>query len=292
MTLLEAIIMGIVQGLTEFLPVSSSGHLSFMKYILKINTDTGLLFDVLSHLGTLIAIFIAFWKEIKQLIIESFAILGDLLWNGTQYFQNRLHLKPISYRKIITTADRKFVVCILISTIPTAILGMMLETLIESAVTSVLVPGMFLLLTGALLIIADNYTLGKKKEETTTYKDALFLGLSQGFATLPGLSRSGTTITAALSRGFEQSYAVRYSFIMSIPAVIGAVALEVKDAFHEPVTASLLCNYAVGMLVAAVIGFCCIKKMLVLIRGKKFTYFAIYCIAIGTIAIVMNFLLH
>ena len=291
MTLLEAIIMGIVQGLTEFLPISSSGHLSFMKYILKINMDTGLLFDVLLHLGTLIAIFIAFWKDIKQLFIDVLALLGDLIWNGVQWVKHRGKGERICYRKIISTSERKFVLMIIISTIPTAILGLLFEKFIESAVTSMLVPGMFLLLTGVLLIMADRYPTGDKTEETATYKDAVFLGFSQGVATIPGLSRSGTTITAALSRKFDQGFAVRYSFIMSIPAVLGALVLEIKDVFCETITRTEVCNYVVGMSVAAVVGFYCIKSMLVLVREKKFTYFSVYCFIIGIIAIIGNFLM-
>lgn len=291
MTLLEAIIMGIVQGLTEFLPVSSSGHLSFMKHILKINTNTGLLFDVLLHLGTLIAIFIAFWSDIKQLITETIAILGDLFHNTLVLCKSRKMGPRNQYRKIVSSSYRRFVVLILISTIPTALLGLLLESVIETTITTVLVPGLCLILTGVLLVMADHYQVGTKTEETTTYGDALFLGISQGIATIPGLSRSGTTITAALSRGFNQSYAVRYSFIMSIPAVIGAVVLEVKDIANETITKVDICNYFVGMVVAAVIGFYCIKTMLVLIRGKKFTYFAVYCFLMGIIAVVSNFLM-
>jgi len=292
MTLIKAFILGIVQGLTEFLPVSSSGHLSFMKYILKINTDTGLLFDVLLHLGTLIAIFAAFASDIRQLIVEGFAILGDLLTNIRCWMNAFLTRKPAKYRKILTSSYRRFVVFILISTIPTGILGLLLEQVIESAANGVLVPGMCLILTGVLLLMADHYPIGKKTEDTTTVWDAIFLGFSQGFATLPGLSRSGTTITAALSRGFNREYAVRYSFIMSIPAVLGAVILEVKDVCVEQLSRTEISNYVIGMIVAAAVGFLCIKSMVVLVRGKKFTYFALYCFLIGTIAVAGNFLMY
>lgn len=291
MTLLEAIIMGIVQGLTEFLPVSSSGHLSFMQHILKINTDMGLLFDVLLHLGTLIAIFIAFWKDIRQLFTEGIAILCDWIWNLIHFFMNLFRKKKFGYRKIMTTAYRRFVVMILISTVPTGILGLLLKDLIESTITSVLVPGMCLMLTGVLLVMADHYRKETKQEESTTIWDAIFLGISQGVATIPGLSRSGTTITAGLSRGFTRDYAVRYSFIMSIPAVLGAVVLEVKDLAFQAITKTEIANYLVGMAVAAVVGFFCIKSMMVIVRGKKFTYFAVYCFIVGGIAVLSNFVL-
>ena len=186
----------------------------------------------------------------------------------------------------MSTSYRKFVVMICISTIPTAIIGFLLKDVIEATITTVLVPGMCLILTGILLIMADRYPVGSKRENHTTIWDALFVGISQGIATVPGLSRSGTTITAGLSRGFDQSYAVKYSFIMSIPAVLGAVVLEVKDAVHETITKAEIGNYFIGMILAAVVGYLCIKTMLVLVRGKKFTYFAIYCIVVGSIAVV------
>lgn len=282
--------MGIVQGLTEFLPVSSSGHLSLMQHILKINTDTGLLFDVLLHLGTLVAIVIVLWSDIKQLIVEGISILADVIYNFVCVVKNLTSEKKQPYHKIITTPYRRFVILILISTIPTGILGVLLENIIETTITTVLVPGMCLILTGVLLVMADHYKGGTKTEADTSWKDAIFLGISQGIATIPGLSRSGTTITACLSRGFERSYAVRYSFIMSIPAVLGAVLLEVKDITAETITKVEVCNYLVGMIVAAVIGYFCIKTMLVLIRGKKFTYFAVYCFIVGTVAVISNFL--
>ena len=179
---------------------------------------------------------------------------------------------------------------IIISTIPTGICGFMFRDLIEEASATLIIPGLLLLLTGVLLIIADRTTYGNKNESSVTYKDAVSVGLAQGIATFPGLSRSGTTITACLVCGFEKTFAVKYSFIMSIPAVLGAVILEVKDITTKALTKVDICNYLVGMTVAAVVGYFCIKTMLVLIRGKKFTYFAIYCFILGAIAVIGNFL--
>lgn len=291
MDLLKAIIMGIVQGVAEFLPISSSGHLAIMKHILHIETDTGLLFDVLLHMGTLVAIFVAFWKDIKELIVEGFKILGAFFANiGIGIFNLRSKEKK-TYRKVISTPYQRFVMLVIISTLPTVAIGFLLKDAFEMAGTILLVPGLALILTSILLMIADRVKTGKKTEVDASYKDAGVVGLAQGIAILPGLSRSGTTITACLLAGFDRSFAVKYSFIMSIPAVLGAMVLEMKDFSMDMISQNDLINYMVGTLVACVVGYICIKTMLVIVRGKKFTVFSIYCFAIGVLAVVGYFVI-
>ncbi|MHB8131415.1 MAG: undecaprenyl-diphosphate phosphatase [Mobilitalea sp.] len=291
MDFIKSIIMGIIQGIAEFLPISSSGHLAIMKHILHIETDTGLLFDVLLHLGTLVAIFIAFWKDIQQLVVEGFKIIGDFFVNMERRIKNLFSDKKVEYKQIISTPYRRFVMLIIVSTIPTAIIGLLFKNAIEIASETLLVPGLCLILTGILLSIADRVKTGKKTEENASYKSAGLIGVAQGIATLPGLSRSGTTITACLLAGFDRSFAVKYSFIMSIPAVLGAVVLEAKDFSMDMVTQSDLINYIAGTIVAAVVGYISIKTMLIIVRGKKFKYFAYYCFAIGIIAVIGHFLI-
>lgn len=290
MDFLKSIIMGIIQGVAEFLPVSSSGHLAIMKHILHINTDTGLLFDVLLHFGTLVAIFIAFWKDIRELIVEGFKILGDCIVNVVRLISNLFSKNRVTYKKIVSTPYRRFVMLIIVSTIPTAIIGVVFQNAIEIASATLLVPGLCLILTGILLTIADRVKTGNKTEVNATFKDAGLIGVAQGIATLPGLSRSGTTITACLLCGFDKSYAVKYSFIMSIPAVLGAAILELKDFSMDLIDNSVLINYFAGTVVAAVIGYICIKTMLVIVKGKKFKYFAYYCFTVGIIAVIANFI--
>ena len=290
MDLIKSIIMGIVQGVAEFLPISSSGHLAIMKHVLHINTDTGLLFDVLLHLGTLVAIFIVFWKDICELIVEGFKIVGDFIINVMIAVKNLLSGKKAEYRKMISTPYRRFVMLITVSTIPTVIIGFLFKDAFEASGTTLLVPGLCLILTGILLTIADRVKTGNKTESTASFKNAGLIGLAQGIAILPGLSRSGTTITASLVSGFDRSFAVKYSFIMSIPAVLGAVVLEMKDFSMDAVQADLL-NYLAGTIVAGVIGYICIKTMLVIVKGKKFKYFAYYCFGIGSIAVIGHFVI-
>lgn len=289
MDLLKSVLMGLVQGIAEFLPVSSSGHLAIMKHILHINTDTGLLFDVLLHFGTLVAIFIAFWKDICELITEGLKLIGDLFINVGRFFIHLFTRKKVGYKKVISTPYRRFVMLVIVSTIPTGIIGIIFKDQVTRANETLIVPGVCLILTGFLLTIADRLKTGNKSEKEASYKDAGLIGVAQGIATLPGLSRSGTTITACLLAGFDRSFAVKYSFIMSIPAVLGATILELKDFSMDMVTQNDLLNYLVGTIVAGVVGFVCIKTMLVIVRGKKFRYFAWYCFAVGILAVAGYF---
>ena len=285
MSLLEAILMGVIQGLTEFLPVSSSGHLAIFKIIFHIETDTGILFDVLLHLGTLIAIFIVFYKDIFRMVIEGFSIIGDFFTNVKIFFGNIFSKEDQPYHKIIDNSYRKFVMLVIVSTIPTGIIGYAASDIVEAASTALLVPGCCLVLTAVLLFVSDMVADGHKTPKNITYSNAFFIGICQGFATLPGLSRSGTTITACLLSGFNRKFAVKYSFIMSIPAVLGAVVLELKDISKVSITASEAGCYVVGVLCAAVVGYICIKAMLVVVKNKKFKFFAIYCLLAGLVAI-------
>lgn len=293
MTLLQAILMGLLQGLTEFLPVSSSGHLAIFKNIFHINTETGMFFDILLHIGTLIAIFVAYHRDIGKMIAEGFGILGDSFWNIGIFFGNLFRKgKAEPYRKVIKSSYRKFVMLILVSTIPTGILGVLGKDLIETAGEGLLVPGICLIVTAALLLIADHCDSGRKTPKDTKYVDAFSVGMAQGVATLPGLSRSGTTITACLLCGFDKKFAVKYSFIMSIPAILGAAVLEIKDVGSLSLNSSEIVNYAAGMAVAAVVGYICIRTMLVVVRGKKFKIFSVYCLAAGMLAVCGHFFMN
>ena len=253
MSIIQAIILGIVQGITEFLPVSSSGHLAIIQNIFHIQTDGGLFFDVMLHLGTLVGIFVV-------------------------------------YRKIVKNNYRKFVVLVLVSTIPTGIIGYIGKGMVEKASATLIVPGICLILTSILLVVSEKTPNGKKIPKDISYGSGFLIGAAQGCATLPGLSRSGTTIAACLMSGYDRRFAVRYSFIMSIPAILGAAVLEIKDLGSEAITGGIVLNGLIGAIVAGCVGYVCIKTMLTVVRKKKFMGFAIYCFAVGVIAIIANFL--
>ena len=285
MELLKAVILGLIQGVAEFLPISSSGHLAIFKHVLGFETDTGLLFDVLLHLGTLAAVFVAFRKDIFELVKEGFSIIG-------QFFKSSyLRLfKREAWQPVVTTPYRRFVMLVIVSTIPTGIMGILLSDAINAASATLIVPGIFLLINGVQLLISDRLPDGTKTEADVSYTRAAVVGTAQGIATFPGISRSGTTITACLACGFSREFAVKYSFIMSIPAILGALVLELLDASSLAITGAEMLNYLVGTIVAGIVGYVCIKTMLVVVRGKKFKYFAYYCFAMGAFAVLFHFL--
>ena len=159
------------------------------------------------------------------------------------------------------------------------------KDVVEMASEILIVPGICLIATAVLLLIADHCKDGDKLPKNVTYTDAFSVGIAQGIATLPGLSRSGTTITACLLAGYQRNFAVKYSFLMSIPAILGALVLELKDATDLAVSGTEVVYYVIGMAVAAVVGYVCIKTMLVIVRKKKFTVFAIYCLLVGALSI-------
>ena len=291
MSLLEALFLAVVQGVAEFLPISSSGHLAIFKNVFGVNTDTGLLYDVMLHVGTLAAVFIVYWKDIWELIREGFAIIGAALSNAFKFVTNLFNKDKKEYKQVINTPYRRFVMLVIISTIPTGILGIVLSDVIENASTTLLVPGICLLITSLLLYISEKVPEKDFNESNTSYGKGLIIGIVQGFATLPGISRSGSTITAGLFCGLERSFAVKYSFILSIPAILGAAVLELKDFNEISVGSVELVNYIVGMFVAAVVGYICIRWLLILVKNKKFKYFSIYCFIVGIVAIVAHFVI-
>lgn len=289
MSILQAIILGIVQGIAEFLPVSSSGHLAIVQNIFHIETDGGLFFDVMLHLGTLVAIFVVYRKDILRMIIETLNMCGDIFYNLKSYIQNQRSYSALRYRKIVKNNYRKFVVLVLVSTIPTGVIGYMGRHLVEKASTTLIIPGICLILTSVLLIVSEMAPDGKKIPRDISYGSGFLIGAAQGCATLPGLSRSGTTIAACMMSGYDRRFAVRYSFIMSIPAILGAALVEIKDIGSEGLSGGMVLNGLIGAVVAGCVGYVCIKTMLSVVRKKKFKGFAIYCFVVGVIAIIANF---
>ncbi|MGN0254036.1 MAG: undecaprenyl-diphosphate phosphatase [Lachnospiraceae bacterium] len=286
MTIVQAIILGVIQGLTEFLPVSSSGHLAIMKNILRVDLETGALYDVLLHVATLVAICIVMRKDIAKLILEFISIVRDVFTNFLIFIDRITHKDDQYYIKIMSSAYRRFVVLIIVSSIPTAIIGFLLNDIIETVENELLVPGICLIATAVIILISDFLADGTKKPKDATVYDAFAIGTAQGIATLPGLSRSGTTITACILCGFDRKFAVKYSFIMSMPAIFGALILKLSKISSETVTGGDIAVYIVGMVIAAVVGYFALIFTTKLVQKKSFKYFAFYCFGIGVVSII------
>ncbi len=293
MGFLEAILLGIFQGLTEFLPVSSSGHLAIFKQLMDLE-EVGIAFDILLHVGTLVAVCVAFRQDVWELVVNGFGIIFDFFKDVVIFFKNLTvkEDKKEKYIDILSTPYRRFVMLIIVSTIPTGIIGVFFKIIgfDEFAGSVLFIPGIGLIITSILLFIADRLPSGDDTAETASYGKALFIGLCQGIATLPGISRSGTTITACLGCKFDREFAVKYSFIMSIPAILGAAVLDVPDLFTQSLPLETILAYIAGTVASGLVGYVCIKTMLKVVKQKKFIIFSIYCLIAGITVIVLNFL--
>ncbi|MCI6568623.1 MAG: undecaprenyl-diphosphate phosphatase [Dysosmobacter sp.] len=276
MSLLSSIVLGLVQGLAEFLPISSSGHLAIAERLLSSfhAADIPAFFDVLLHLGTLVAVFIAYWGEIRDMIVEFFRGVGDLIHGTTP--------APVP-------PARRLILLIIVGTLPLFAILPIKDT-IEGLSDNLLFVGVALIFTGCLLYASDRVRKGRKTERNATMLDVLLVGVAQAVATCPGISRSGTTITAGCFRGFDRKFAVRYSFLMSIPAVLGANILSLKDAVEAGIIWADVPVYIVGVVVAAVSGYFCIRLLKMIADKGKFGWFAYYCWAIGALTLGLNIL--
>jgi undecaprenyl-diphosphatase len=287
MSTLQAILMGIVQGLTEFLPVSSSGHLAIIKNFFGVETDGGILFDVLLHVATLAAVCAVYYKDILRIITDFFSICGDCIANIGIYFKNMKSIEKSEYIPICSNPHRKLVVMLIISTIPTGIMGVLLDDVVESVSGNLLVVGLCLIGTGGILFISDLIDNGGKKLKDANLGDSMLIGIAQGFAVLPGISRSGTTITGCLLCGFDRKLAVKYSFIMSVPAILGALVLELFKLPGSGGAGVSAGACIIAMILAAVIGFFALKLVSGLAIKRNFKPFWIYCFAMGAISIIV-----
>ncbi|MCF0143484.1 MAG: undecaprenyl-diphosphate phosphatase, partial [Parasporobacterium sp.] len=199
----------------------------------------------------------------------------------------------LPYKEIISTPYRRFVVLAVISTIPVGVAGFLLEDYIGAISAGLLVPGICLLITGVVLLIAELAPGGHKSMKNMSFKSALGIGIAQACAIFPGISRSGSTISASLIAGLDKNFAVKYSFILSIPAILGAALKAIWDIVKGDVAidSGMLGTYAIGMLVAMVVGYLAIRLLLVVVKKRKFRYFSIYCFAVGVFAIVGHFVI-
>ncbi len=282
MSVIKAIILGIVQGVTEFLPISSSGHLSLFQHFLGVSGEGSLLFSVLLHLGTLIAVFIVFHKTIFELVVEAIALIKDIFTGKFKYKELR--------------GKKKMLVMFFFSCLPLLLLlipvgnDMKLMDLLGglSEDDSIFVEGICFLATGALLL-TSTYISKKKtliREVNTT--DAFAVGLAQVFAAgFPGISRSGSTISTGMICGVSKENMVEYSFILGIPAIVVANIVEFKDAVEAGSQLEILPTI-IGILVAAVVGVACIKLLQWILKKDMWKYFGYYCLVIGVFTIICS----
>lgn len=247
MNILSSILLGIIQGLTEFLPVSSSGHLVIVQQMLPNFNQPGMLFDVVLHTGTLFAV-------------------------------------VIFYRKVLFKMSREYITALVIASIPAFIAGMFFNGIVEEMFTSVKLVGYMLIITGILNYLTD-IKISHKHGSGQSPSLFLMVGLAQAFAIIPGISRSGSTIFAGTKLGLNKKKAAEFSFLLSIPAILGANFLEIlKLNSRNDIN---VINYIAGFLTAFVIGYLSIKLVLKALSKSQFKYFAVYCLILGAAIIVL-----
>lgn len=291
MTVLYVLLLAVVQGITEFLPVSSFGHIALIEQALGMDGSSGVLLAVMLHIGTLAAVVLTFYKDLNHIVVETGSIIKDLFGNFRIYYKNRHSDELFPYHRIFSSTYRKFTVMIWVSMIPTALLGFTVRRLVDAAAVSKIFPAAGLLVTGIVLLVIDFSCVGgKKAAKDITFSNAMWLGICQGISAFPGLSRSGLTISAGLMSGFSRSFAVKYSYIMSIPAIIGAFFVECPEFVSADMDVALVFIYILGLIVSAVVGYFAIHYLLKLVHKGKFRFFAIYCFVIGILALVFNYM--
>ena len=278
MKTLQAILLGLLQGLAEFLPISSSGHLSIFQNFLGIASaeESSLLFDVMLHLGTLVSVCVVFWQDLVSIVKQCISMVKE-------------YGHPVPGEKKQYPAVR-LLLMMFFATLP-LFLVLPLQDQIEKLYYHTGFIGIALLGTGAMLWIADRMAKREKNEKTMRITDALLIGLCQGIATIPGLSRSGTTISAGIATGLEREFAVKFSFLISIPAVLGANILSFADALKEGIDWTQMPVFLLGTLVAMVTGYFALRFVRYISQKGKFGGFAYYCWFAGAVTILLTIIL-
>ncbi len=279
MNLFDAIIQGIIQGLTEFLPVSSSGHLSLYQHFTGNSGEAAGVYSIMLHLGTLLAVMIAFWRDILDMIKEFFAMVKEVATG--KFDKNNM------------TGSRRMIFLLIISLLPLCVFYFISDFYNSLAADNdIVVEGLCFLLTAALLIVSGKCVKsGGATAENMTWKQAVGMGIAQGIAPLPGLSRSGSTISTGLILGVSRDQAVAFSFIMGVPAVLAANILEVPAA----ISGGMEINWGaalMGMVVSLGVGIAAIKTVKLLVKNDKFTKFAWYLVPLGVIITVIGIFEH
>lgn len=265
MSLLLALFLGLLQGFTEFLPISSSGHLVLAQELLPGFSQPGVLFDVTLHIGTLVAVCLYFWRDLWNMLLSLFSAQHE----GAE-------------------DPRRLLWLLIVGSVPTAFIGLLFRKQFEAMFNDIFGAGIWFIITGLLLFVTDRVTTPGRQLAAMGVKDAVIIGVAQGLAIIPALSRSGATIAAGVLLGLERGLLVRYSFLLSIPAVAGAFVLELVAHRHEASQGADFLAYGVGTLAALVVGYWSIAVLLNMTRSRRLSVFAYYCWAIGVVALIIG----
>ncbi|HET7478309.1 MAG TPA: undecaprenyl-diphosphatase UppP [Rubrobacteraceae bacterium] len=265
--LFEAIFLGVVQGLTEFLPVSSSGHLLLAQYFLGVDQSRfGLSFDVALHLGTLVAVVSFFWRDLVRMALA--------------------FLRSLRHRDM-TDQDQRMAYLVIASTVPAALIGFLLEDFFASAVRSPWVVAFNLVIVGVLFIVAETVGSQRRPAYKLTFREALGIGFAQAAALVPGVSRSGATMTLGLFLGLRREEAARFSFLMSVPIIAGAGGLKLGEVIAGGMDVFETLLFGVGFVTSAIVGYLAIRFFIRYIAGHSLRAFAYYRFALAAVVVLL-----
>ncbi|MBO5994515.1 MAG: undecaprenyl-diphosphate phosphatase [Firmicutes bacterium] len=274
MTYLQAVILGLVQGLAEFLPISSSGHLALLENFFGIRESDMLFLTVMLHFGTLIAVFVVFWKDIWELLQELVLTIKDLCTG----MGLKLDERPV----------RKLGVMIIVACIPTALIGVLFGDIFEGLYSKPIGIAIMLICTAILLILAETFGGGNRTITNLNYRNSIFIGIVQGIAIIPGISRSGSTLFASLLCKLDREFAVKFVFLISIPTILGSLILELPDGIEAGVSGSEWGPVIVGVLVSFLSGLFAVKVMLKVVTNRKLKYFSYYLFVLAAVVIIYS----
>lgn len=288
MTIIEALLLGLIQGITEFIPVSSSGHTAIIENLLHISSGSVMAFEALTALAMLAAVIGALRKDIKKLILEFCRAVYDIYENIKIYFHNRDKKDARRYKKIISNNYRKLFLLLVTASVPTALEGYILGNTTKLAGENLLAPGIGFFITGIVLLVADFFPRGKHIPKDIGYGTALVIGLLQGGTLFPGISRAGVTLAVCLAYGFQRKFAVKYVFLLAAPVLLESFIT--RCSYLAGVSGwQTWGGYVAGAAAAGTAAYFCIRKITRVLQTKKFYGFSVYCFLIGAAAVAGSF---
>lgn len=286
MTVIETIIMGLLHGLSEFFPISSSGHLVFFQHARNLDPDKCMFLDILLHIATLIAVITYFREDVVNILKEFGKLCMRIFANFLVFLKKRSGDNRYTYFKVIDSSYKKLIIMISISTLITAIIGIIGQEMVMLARGSMVFTGICFIITSVILFLTDKHEDGTQVVKNAKYSGSIFLGMVQGISVLPGLSRTASTITMGIYLGYNNKLAVKYSLLMSIPAILGSTIYRFVKYGGTGFDRGLIPGYFFSMVIAGVVAFFSIKLIMKFIKSKRYIIFSVYSHIVGISAII------
>lgn len=290
MEFIRTMLIGIVHGITEFLPLSSSGHTGLLENMWVHSGTEEIFFEVLLHTATLLAVIVYFWRDVTKVAAEMILICMDLITNMRIFIENKKTGADKRYQKISGNNYRKLTLMLLTASIPMALLGMLSRRLVQIAFGNLLAIGIGSMISAILLLVIDHIAKGEKIPKDMTFDCAIWMGICQGMAAFPGISRVGVSMAVGLLCGLNRKVAVKFTFLTAIPAIGGALVLELMHLGGLSMTGRLAGTYLCGALAAGITGFLLIRPVVRYLQRARFRGSAFYSFLLGIVAIVCEFM--